>query len=205
MSAELFICCFVFVVVLFRDSGKSVEVAFYLGDSVIGSILHDAYHKFIGGVYTFSCSSTAVASVVKDKIRTQLENIDGLLIRNEYKARIYIDYFLGSLRFLFSVHDLHKRQIDDLDALSHSYLKKWLGLPRGASWALVHDVHGMNVKSISHLYLESRSLTLSNIRFFSDGRVRHALDSKEIVKKDGVANSPLLTTPRVCSRRWSLL
>ena len=32
---------------------------------------------------------------------------------------------------------------------------------------------------MSHLYLESRSLTLSNIRFFSDGRVRHALDTKE--------------------------
>ena len=37
----------------------------------------------------------------------------------------------------------------------------------------------MNIKSIEHLYKESRSLTLSNIRFFSDARVRHALDSKE--------------------------
>ena len=44
---------------------------------------------------------------------------------------------------------------------------------------MVHDSHGLNIKSISHLYLESRSLTLSHIRFFSDGRVRHALDSKE--------------------------
>ena len=52
-------------------------------------------------------------------------------------------------------------------------------MPQGASWALVHDCHGLNIKSISHLYLEARSLTLSHIRFFSDGRVRHALDSKE--------------------------
>ena len=58
-------------------------------------------------------------------------------------------------------------------------MKKWLGLPRGASWALVHDVHGMNIKSIDHLYKESRALNLSNIRFFSDERVQHALDSKE--------------------------
>ena len=35
------------------------------------------------------------------------------------------------------------------------------------------------IKSIDHLYKESRALTLSNVRFFSDGRVRHALDSKE--------------------------
>ena len=37
----------------------------------------------------------------------------------------------------------------------------------------------MKIKSIDHLYKESRSLTLSHICFFSDGRVRHALDSKE--------------------------
>ena len=74
---------------------------------------------------------------------------------------------------------MHKCQIDSIEALTHVFLKKWLGLPRGASWALVHDSHGLNVKSISHLYLESRALTLSHIRFFSDGRVRHALDSKE--------------------------
>ena len=58
--------------------------------------------------------------------------------------------------------------------------KKWLGLPRGASWLLVHDVHGMDIKLFDHLYRESRSLNLSSIRLFGDDRVRHALDSKEI-------------------------
>ena len=74
---------------------------------------------------------------------------------------------------------MNKSQIKALEALTHKYLKKWLGLPRGASWALVHDTHGLNIKSFEHLYNESRSLTLSNIRFFSDGRARHALDCKE--------------------------
>ena len=133
-------------------AGKSVEIGFFLGDAAIGSILHDSYHKFLGGIYTFACSPSAVASVVKRKIQSQLENIDKLLVRNEYKVRIYSEYFLGSLRFLFSVHDLHKRQINELEALSYSYLKKWLGLPRGASWALVHDSHGLNIKSMSHMY-----------------------------------------------------
>ena len=44
---------------------------------------------------------------------------------------------------------------------------------------MVHDGHGVNVKSVTHLYEESRTLDLSSIRFFSDGRVRHALDAKE--------------------------
>ena len=160
-------------------AGKSVEIGFSLGASLIGLILHDAHHHFLEGIYSFACSSSTVASVVKVKISTQLKNIDDLLVRNEYKVRIYSDYYLGSLRYLFSVPDLNKAQIKDLEDLSHRYLKKWLGLPRGATWALVNDSHGLGLKSISHFYLESRALMLSNIRFFSNGRVRHALDSKE--------------------------
>ena len=120
-----------------------------------------------------------MAAVIKERVGDGLKSIDDLLVRNEYKVRIYAEYFLGSLRFVLSVHDLNKSQIGSLDELSHSYLKRWLGLPPCASWALVHDVHGLNIKSFDHLYKESRSLSLSNVRFFSDGRVRHALDSKE--------------------------
>ena len=137
-------------------AGKSVEIDFTLGESTIASILNDKCHKFLGGMYTFDNSTASVANVIQEKVDDQLKFIDGLLVRNEYKFRIYADYFLGSLRFLFSVHDLNKTQLKSLDALSHRYLKNWLGLPRGASWALVHDVHGLNVKSFEHLYLESR-------------------------------------------------
>ena len=63
--------------------------------------------------------------------------------------------------------------------LAHSYLKRWIGLPSGASWLLVHDIHGLNIKSFAHLYDESRSLNLSTIRLFGDNRGKHALDSKE--------------------------
>ena len=128
---------------------------------------------------TFDFTTALVAAVIKERVSDQLKNIDDLLVRNEYKVRLYSEYLLGSCRFLFSVHDLNKSQIAELEDLTHSYLKRWLGLPRSASWALVHDAHGLNIKSVDHLYKESRSLTLSNIRFFSDGRVRHALDVKE--------------------------
>ena len=160
-------------------AGRSEEVAFSLGEAEIASILHDKYHKFLGGFYTYDFSTASVAGIIKERMEDQLKNIDSLLVRNEYKVRIYTEYFLGSYRFLFSVHDLGKGQIKELNDLTHSYLKDWLGLPQGASWALVHDYHGLNVKSIYHLYTESRALSLSNMRFFGDQRVRHALDSKE--------------------------
>ena len=137
-------------------AGKSEEVVFSLGESEIASILHDKYHKFLGGFYVFDFSATSVAAVIKERVGDQLKNIDDLLVRNEYKVRIYSDYFLGSCCFIFSEHDLNKSHIKAPD-LTHKYLKKWLGLPRCASWALVHDSHGLNIKSIDHLYKELRA------------------------------------------------
>ena len=91
------------------------------------SVLHDKYHKFLGFFYTFQFSASSVAMVIKERVSDQLKNLDSTLIRNEYKVRIHADYFLGASRFVLSVHDLTKTQIDILDSLAHSYLKKWLG------------------------------------------------------------------------------
>ena len=83
-------------------AGKSRELIFTLGDNEIGSILHEKYHKFLGGFYTFDSTTSASADVIRDKISDQLKNVDNLLVRNEYKARIYAEYILGSNRFIFS-------------------------------------------------------------------------------------------------------
>ena len=61
--------------------------------------------------------------IIRDKIEAQLKNVDELLVRNEYKVRIYSQYILGSNRFLFSIHDLTSTQIDQLESLTHGYLK----------------------------------------------------------------------------------
>ena len=117
-----------------------------------------------------------------DKLKTGVENIDSLLIRNEYKVRVYSEYFLGANRFIFSIHDLNLSQLRRMEELTHRYLKRWFGMPQSGSWAMVHDRHGMAVKSVTHFYKEARSLSLANVRLFGDVRVRHALDSKEALE-----------------------
>ena len=61
---------------LFIKAGKSEEIAFSLGDDVIVSILHDKYHKFLGGFYTFNFSASSIAAVIKDRVSDQLKNLD---------------------------------------------------------------------------------------------------------------------------------
>ena len=67
-------------------------------------------------VYTISTAT--VADIFKERMGAQLKNIDALLVRNQYKVRIYSEYFLGSYRFLFSIHDLCATHIKALDVLS---------------------------------------------------------------------------------------
>ena len=92
-------------------AGKSVDLVFSLGEAQISSILHDKYHKFLGGFYTFDFTTASVAGVTRDKICDQLKRIDSLLVRSEYKVRMYADYLLNSYRFMFSVHDLTRSQV----------------------------------------------------------------------------------------------
>ena len=114
-------------------AGKSVDLVFSLGEAQISSILHDKYHKFLGGFYTFDFTTAYVAGVIRDKISDQMKSIDSLLVWSEYKVRMYAQYLLNSYRFMFLIHDLTRSQLGDLESLTHSYLKRWLGLPRGAS------------------------------------------------------------------------
>ena len=43
-------------------AGKSEEIVFSFGNAEISSILHDKYHKFLGGFYTFDFSSNSLGN-----------------------------------------------------------------------------------------------------------------------------------------------
>jgi hypothetical protein len=107
-----------------------------------------------------------------------LKNIDGCLVRDECKVRIYKEYFLPANRFILSIHDLTKTDLGDLDALTNSYLKSWLGMPQGGSFLPVHSGLGMDVKSVSHLYKESRSLDIVRTLIQGDHTVQTTVQAK---------------------------
>ena len=62
--------------------------------------------------------------------------------------KIYSEYLLPSKQFLLTVHQLTKTQLSNLDTLTDKHIKKWAGLPRSATNALIHMKEGMNIMSI---------------------------------------------------------
>ena len=87
-------------------------------------------------------------------------------------------YILPSIRFLLTVHDLPQTHLTKLDTMSDQFLKKWAGLPRCATNAILHLNTALNIKKISTLYKETHCVTHSSTRLKADKLVNIILDNK---------------------------
>jgi hypothetical protein len=116
--------------------------------------------------------------LIKEKMKCGLENIDKCLVCDEHKVRTYREYFLLANRFILSIHDLTKTDLRKLDALANRYLKSWLSMPLSGSFLSVHSGLGMDVKSVSHLYQESRFLDIVGALIRGDHTVQITVQAK---------------------------
>ena len=91
---------------------------------------------------------------------------------------MYTRYFLPSLRYHLTVNDLCSSHLKALDALCNRHLKKWFGIPKPGTLAFIFMPNGLNIRSISDLYLESHAMTHMSIRNKSDELVNHCINSR---------------------------
>ena len=78
-----------------------------------------------------------------------------------------------------------------LDAMADSYLKRWAGLPKCATTAILHLNTALNIKNISSLYIESHAVMHASTRLQGDCRVNLIIDNKlsresQFVRKQSV-------------------
>ena len=114
-----------------------------------------------------------------DKLEGKLKNIDMCKLRGEFKLNIYSRYALPSLRYHFSVHNIHNTHLEKLDNLAKKFLKKWLDIPsRGATDIAIFHPYLLNIKTPSHLYKEGHAGNYAMMRIKGDFSVNLALDSR---------------------------
>ena len=78
---------------------------------------------------------------IKSEFKAKLININALLMRDEYKVLIYKHYFILSILFLLTVHDIiSQSHLKKLDTFTDKFVKKkkWTGLPPCATNAALH-------------------------------------------------------------------
>ena len=108
--------------------GKPLIVPFHIGDKEIPSIAHEE-QKFLGKVIFFTGKSKETLSYFTEIFKDKLNNIDTAMVRGEYKMWMYTKYFLPSIRFLLTVHDITVSDLKKMDAMTHRFMKKWAGIP----------------------------------------------------------------------------
>ena len=157
--------------------GASKVVDFFIGQSRVPSISEEE-QKFLGRVIFYSGKSSDTFEYLREVLSTKLANIDKCLVRNEYKLWIYSKYFLPSIRFLLTVHDVTSTHLTLLDRLTHKFMKKWAGLPRCATNAIFHTRNSLDIPSISSLYDEAHCVSHAATRLKGDPAVSHVLDCR---------------------------
>ena len=158
-------------------SGKAMPISFHINHTELDT-LDKENHKFLGSTITFSGKQKETLKVVKDHFESRLKSIDSLLIRNEYKLKIYKDYLLPASRFILTVHNLTETSLTSLDSLVTKYLKSWLGLPSSATRGIIHAHQLIDIKPIKYLYKESQTNAYLSSRLKADRKVNVALDSR---------------------------
>jgi len=132
----------------------------------------DGGTKFLGKSIDVSLSATKAAAKKKitDKLSYLLSTVNTLPIRGEYKLWLYRNYIVSLLRFHLSVDAISKGAITKLENLATRYLKKWLGLPRCATRAILY-YPGVCCTSLSQVSREAKLSLLSCISTFGDSQL----------------------------------
>ena len=142
----------------FTISGGKPSVVHYSVEGYQISISEEE-QKFLGRVLFFEGKSQQTYELLEKNIKEKLDNLEQTSIRSEYKLEIYQMYILPSIRFLLTVHDLPTTHLHQLDTFTDQYLKRWAGLPRCATNAILHMRTAMDIKRIHTLYTETHCVS----------------------------------------------
>ena len=149
-------------------SGKPSQTSFHIGDNEIPSIAVEE-QKFLGKVVFFSGKSSETLRYFKSVITDKLSHIENSMVRPEYKMWMYKNYFLPSIRFLLTVHEITETHLTVLDARCNKYIKKWTGVPRSGTNLSFHMQES--------LYEETHALNHMSMRLKGDNIVNACLDN----------------------------
>ncbi|XP_072050342.1 uncharacterized protein [Amphiura filiformis] len=159
-------------------SGKPNTCQFKIGENVLKTI-KEAPEKFLGKHITHGYKAKDTFEIIQNKITEHMNNINESLVRDEYKLRVYIQYSIPALRYLFSVHELSDTQLMCLDHLHTNAIKSWLGVAKfGSTPAVLYSPDGLSLPKLSDIYLEAHTLSYARCLVKADERVIHALQCK---------------------------
>ena len=167
------------------SGGQVTDATFVLTDSKLNNKeihienIHTKPQKFLGSLVTYSNTPKEYFEHFHKLLEIKLKNIDVSKVRGQHQLAVYKRYALPSLRFHFSIHDMHKTHLEKLDNLAKKYIKKWLHFPtHGVTDVGIFHPYLLKVKQPSQIYKEGHAGNVTLMKLKGDNTVNTCLNSK---------------------------
>ena len=125
----------------------------------------------------------------------QLNNLDKSPICGEFKLWIYKRFVVPSFHFHLAVNTITTSTIKKMQTNAMRKIKKWLGLTRSTSTAIVHHPDVIDIQSISELHTKAKHSFLSAISVSQDPLITELgtlLSDESFLKSQGIPSTATL-------------
>ena len=145
------------------------RTTFYLGDGKIRNIASGST-RFLGQTLCHTPLSTAqeAGKRLSSEFSRQLNNLDQSPIRGEFKLWIYRRFMVSCFHYHLAVDTIPTSTLKKMQANAVRKIKKWLGLTRGATTAIIHHPDVIDIPAISELHTKAKLTFLSAISVSQD-------------------------------------
>ena len=149
------------------------KTTFKLGEGLTRSVT-DWSTKFLGSLFAISPQATRkeAGKVLLESFSEKLSNLDKAPIRGEYKLWIYKRYLTQSIHFFLSVNPIPSTIISKMQAMGMKKLKRWLGLARSTTIAVIHRPDVLGVPFLPQLQSKAKLTFLSSVMSSDDPMIQ---------------------------------
>ena len=153
--------------------------------------------RFLGQTLGHTPLHTAQAAEkhLTSEFNGQLENLDQSPIRGEFKLWIYKRFMVPSFHFHLAVDTIRASTIKKMQANAMRKIKKWLGLTRSTTTAIIHHPDVIDIPSISELQTKAKLTFLSAISVSQDPMINELetlLSDDSFLRSQGISNAATL-------------
>ena len=154
---------------VFDGKRANKSATFSIGDGESSNIFVKPT-KFLGMVCGHTATSTrciAGKQLLAD-FSTCLDKLDRCPIRGEFKTWIYKRFLVQSFQFQMSVNAIPSGIIRNMQALGLRKLKRWLGVTRSSTAAILHHPSVLGIPALDDFSLKSKLIFLAAVSSSKD-------------------------------------
>ena len=184
--------------VSFVNDGRQVDkkTTFYLEDRKTRNIVSGPT-RFLGQTLCRMPLSTVPKAIkrLSSEYSRQLNNLDQSPIRGEFKLWIYRRFMVSCFHYHLAVDTIPTSTLKKMQANAMRKIKKWLGLTRSTTTAIIHHLDVIDIPSISELHTKAKLTFLSAISVSQDPMITELetlLSDDSYLRSQGIPSTAVL-------------